>query len=115
MPFFENVTSKIDPDGKYHVLYSDNPASRQSVPVTILLGAEILAAVRKEPLSEVIAAARFDPRCRVALGVENDLKTPGAIRTHERFHELVRKYDAETGVNLIENEKSLCPEISLTR
>jgi hypothetical protein len=81
--FFENVTSKIDPAGSFGVLYSDNKASRPSVPVQILLGAKILSAMRNEPLSEVIASSRFDPRCRIALGVQNDLLTPGSLRTHE--------------------------------
>lgn len=102
--FFENVTSKIDPAGSFSVLYSDNQASRPSVPVQILLGAEILAAMRNEPLSEVIAASRFDPRYRIALGVENDFIAPGSIRTHERFGALVRNHEATTGVNLIEDE-----------
>ena len=102
--FFENITSQIDQDRKFSVLYSDNAASRPSVATPVLLGAEILAAMRNEPLEEVIAASRFDPRYKVALGVENDLVVPGSLRTHQRFQERVRNYEAEHGVNLIMDE-----------
>ena len=81
-------------------LYSERK-SRRNVPVNVLAGAMLLQEIRGMSDEELVEAAMFDLRLRTALHITNAVGQPLSLRTIQRFRTRLRRYEEETGENLL--------------
>ena len=99
--FAECIFPKIDEE-PFAVLYSEKD-SRPNTPVNVQIGALILKELNGLSDDGIFTALLFDLRFRVALHTENFEEQPMSDRTLGRFRGRCRKYEEETGIDLIGN------------
>jgi hypothetical protein len=98
--FYKEFFSRIDEEA-FAVLYS-NTASRPNVPVNILVGLEALKSGFGWSDAELYDAYCFNLQVRYALGCDQWGNDDFEIRTLYYFRERLSRYNAEHGINLLE-------------
>lgn len=85
---------------RFRVLYSENH-SRPSTPVNVIIGALILKEQHGLSDKEVVENILVDPRYQLALHTTSYAEQPISDKTLQRFRNRCRKYEEETGIDLI--------------
>ena len=82
-------------------LFSGDMRGKRNVPVNVLAGALLLQELRKMTDEEMVEAASFDLRMRVALHITNVVGRPFSVRTMQSFRTRLRRYYNAGGENLL--------------
>jgi len=103
IPFSEHYFKQIN-EGRFSVLYSDNPASRPNTPINVIVGMLIIKEMRGLTDEECVEALLFDISVQRALHTTSCEEQPISDRTLSRFREKCERYYQETGIDLIKEE-----------
>ena len=99
--FGDYIFPEID-EKPFSVLYSEK-YSRPNCPVNVQVGALVLKELNGMSDDEIMQALMFDVRFQYALHTTTYNEQPLSDRSLGRFRERCRTYEAETGIDLIEN------------
>ncbi|MBR4454900.1 MAG: transposase [Solobacterium sp.] len=102
--FYDQVTCKVNQD-RFEVLYSDNPATRPSAPVPQIIGALIIKEMFGLTDEELLENIMTNITYQYALGLTSAEDIPFSDRTFGRFRARLNEYQAETGIDLIQQEQ----------
>lgn len=102
--FYDQVTCKVNQD-RFSVLYSDNPATRPSAPVPQIVGALIIKEMFGLTDEELLENIMTNITYQYALGLTSEEDIPFSDRTFGRFRARLNEYQAETGIDLIQQEQ----------
>jgi len=103
----ETFSKKIFPfikEGRFSVLYSDNPASRPNNPVNVYFGLLILREIFNQSDEEALNSLMFDIRYQHALHTTSFPEQPVSKNSLTNFRAAVYRYNQEHGVDLIQEE-----------
>ncbi len=103
----ETFSKKIFPfieEGRFSVLYSDNPASRPNNPINVYFGLLILREIFNQSDEEALNSLMFDIRYQHALHTTSFPEQPISKNSLTNFRAAVYKYNQEYGVDLIQQE-----------
>ena len=111
--FSKKIFPFID-EGRFSVLYSDNPATRPNNPANVYFGLLILRDIFNQSDEEALNSLMFDLRYQYALHTTSFKEQPVCVRTRTgrpvsknsltNFRSAVYKYNQEHGVDLIQEE-----------
>ena len=111
--FSKKIFSFIE-EGRFSVLYSDNPASRPNNPANVYFGLLILREIFNQSDEEALNSLMFDIRYQHALHTTSFQEQPVCVRTRTgrpvsknsltNFRAAVYSYNQEHGVDLIQEE-----------
>ena len=111
--FSKKIFPFID-EGRFSVLYSDNPATRPNNPANVYFGLLILRDIFNQSDEEALNSLMFDLRYQYALHTTSFKEQPVCVRTRTgrpvsknsltNFRAAVYSYNQEHGVDLIQEE-----------
>ena len=101
--FADYVFPSINSDA-FRVLYSDNNATRPSVPANYIIGAMIIKELLGLTDDETVDMIQLDVRAQYALHSTSLEEQPISDRTFSRFRERLYNYEMETGIDLLKEE-----------
>ena len=97
--FARDVFPYID-EQDFVPLFSGDMRGKRNVPVNILMGAFLLQELRQLSDEEIVEAASFDLRVRVALHVSNMIGRPFSVRTMQKHRTRIKRHLEAAGENL---------------
>ena len=104
----EGFSKRVFPainEGRFSVLYSDNPASRPNTPVNVIYGALLLKEMYGLTDEEIMEQVTFNIQYQYALHTTSFEEQPLSDRSLSRFREKVYEYaEAHDGRDLIHEE-----------
>ena len=100
--FSKKIFPFID-EGRFSVLYSDNPATRPNNPANVYFGLLILRDIFNQSDEEALNSLMFDLRYQYALHTSFK-EQPVSKNSLTNFRSAVYKYNQEHGVDLIQEE-----------
>jgi len=101
--FSKKIFPFID-EGRFSVLYSDNPATRPNNPANVYFGLLILRDIFNQSDEEALNSLMFDLRYQYALHTTSFKEQPVSKNSLTNFRSAVYKYNQEHGVDLIQEE-----------
>ena len=101
--FADYVFPSINSDA-FRVLYSNNNATRPSVPANYIIGALIIKELLGLTDDETVDMIQVDVRAQYALHSTSLEEQPISDRTFSRFRERLYNYEMETGIDLLKEE-----------
>jgi len=101
--FSKKIFPFID-EGRFSVLYSDNPATRPNNPANVYFGLLILRDIFNQSDEEALNSLIFDLRYQYALHTTSFKEQPVSKNSLTNFRSAVYKYNQEHGVDLIQEE-----------
>ena len=101
--FADYVFPSINSDA-FRVLYSNNNATRPSVPANYIIGAMIIKELLGLTDDETVDMIQVDVRAQYALHSTSLEEQPISDRTFSRFRERLYNYEMETGTDLLKEE-----------
>ena len=101
--FADYVFPSINSDA-FRVLYSNNNATRPSVPANYIIGAMIIKELLGLTDDETVDMIQVDVRAQYALHSTSLEEQPISDRTFSRFRERLYNYEMETGIDLLKEE-----------
>lgn len=111
--FYKEFFCRIDEE-RFAVLYSEKD-SRPNVPVNVLIGLEALKSGFGWSDGELYEHYCFDLQVRYALGYDRLGDGDFEIRTLYNFRERLSRYNAEKGINLLEQAFEQITDAQITR
>jgi len=117
--FYKNVTAQIE-EKDFAVLYSDNPASRPSSPIALVVAALVLKALNNLTDDQLIDRCITDLQFRTALGLNIYDHIPFSKNTFNRFRTALDNYKKKTGKELLRLESKamanrFCAELHIDK
>jgi len=91
-------------EGRFSVLYSDNPATRPNSPVNVIIGLLLLKELFQNNDEELIGELHFNLKYQYALQTTSMDKQPVSINTITNFRRRLYDYYEETGIDLLQEE-----------
>lgn len=102
--FYDQVTCKVN-QGHFEVLYSNNPATRPSAPVSQIIGVLIIKEMFCLTDEELLENIMTNITCQYAFGLTSAEDIPFSDRIFGKFRARLNEYQAETGIDLIRQEQ----------